>query len=282
MLSTTQRYFNNPALLVTASLLLLAVIGVIDYLTGIQISFSIFYLIPTALVVWYGNRRFGLLFALLSALIWLLADLLGGHIYSHPLIPFWNCGVRLGFFLIISLFLNKIKEQINLEKRLSRIDFLTGIYNRRAFFELANRQLEWCRQRHHAMTIAYIDCDNFKMVNDLLGHQHGDALLRSVAATIQNNLRIGDIVARLGGDEFAIFLPYVEQPAVEELLGRLQVALLHAMAENGWPVTFSIGAITFTHPQLSIEEMVHKADRLMYEVKRENKNTLKYVVEAPG
>src|SRR5688572_5738620 len=109
------QYFNSPSFIVTANLALVMVIGVIDYLTGIEISFSIFYLIPTALVVWYGNITNGLMFALLGALVWLAADLLGGHAYSHPLIPFWNCGVRLGFFLIIALFLNKIKEQMSME-----------------------------------------------------------------------------------------------------------------------------------------------------------------------
>jgi diguanylate cyclase (GGDEF)-like protein len=114
------------------------------------------------------------------------------------------------------------------------------------------------------------------MANDRLGHHVGDLILMQVAQVMTNNLRATDIVARLGGDEFAILLPETDRQGSLQALPRLQRHLLIAMQEQDWPVTFSIGAITFQPPPPPLDEMVRLADGLMYEVKSTGKNAIKY------
>jgi signal transduction histidine kinase len=88
--------------LVMLGLLLTVLLGAADYLTGPELSFSIFYLIPVCLVAWFVDRRAGVAMSVIGAVVWLMADLAAGHFYSHPAIAYWNATVRLGFFIITS------------------------------------------------------------------------------------------------------------------------------------------------------------------------------------
>jgi diguanylate cyclase (GGDEF)-like protein len=126
--------------------------------------------------------------------------------------------------------------------------------------------------------VAYVDCDDFKRVNDLLGHAEGDQLLAMVAATLRGETRAADVVARLGGDEFGLLLVDTDGPTAEALLQRLRLALLQVMREHGWKVTFSIGAVTFLVAPFSAEDMISRADQLMYATKRRGKNGLSHEV----
>jgi diguanylate cyclase (GGDEF)-like protein len=124
----------------------------------------------------------------------------------------------------------------------------------------------------------YIDCDGFKSVNDLLGHQIGDQLLRFLALALRSNTRDTDIVARLGGDEFAILMPETGEQIIPEALKRLHALLTHALLEDGWPVSLSMGAAIYLHPPKSADEMIQSADRLMFLAKNQGKNTVQYKV----
>ncbi len=109
--------------------------------------------------------------------------------------------------MIVVVILSTLKGVLEREKIFARKDFLTGIANRQAFFEFAGIEINRCRRHEYPLTVAYIDCDNFKAINDYFGHQTGDNLLMSVADILQKIIRATDIVARLGGDEFAVLLP---------------------------------------------------------------------------
>src|SRR4030042_6961301 len=123
----------------------------------------------------------------------------------------------------------------------ARKDFLTGIPNRQAFFEIAGIEINRCRRHGYPLTIAYIDCDNFKVINDRFGHQTGDNLLCSVANTLQKSIRVTDIVARLGGDEFAILLPETGYEPAEVVIRKIQKILLDFMQKNEWTIIFRFG-----------------------------------------
>jgi diguanylate cyclase (GGDEF)-like protein len=123
-----------------------------------------------------------------------------------------------------------------------------------------------------------MDIDDFKMVNDHFGHSTGDILLRSVVETISSNIRVSDIVARLGGDEFAILMPETGHESAQAVISRVQRNLLDIVQRNGWPVTFSIGVVTCISPPDSIEEVLKKADDLMYLIKNKSKNMIGYEV----
>jgi signal transduction histidine kinase len=101
---------RSPRLLLVTAVLLLLVVNLLDIAAGSEISTSIFYLLPVGIVAWYINRRGGLLFALLGAIIWLITDVSTNLVVSHPLIPFWNALVRFGFFSLVVLSLSSLRK----------------------------------------------------------------------------------------------------------------------------------------------------------------------------
>ena len=249
-------------------------IGVIDYFTGPEIASSLFYLIPVFLVTWLIGSGKGILISIVSTVICLLADLKRGYGYSHPVIPYWNAFVRFGFFIVVTLLLSALKKALATEEKLARIDFLTGISNRRAFFELAELEINRARRYGHTFSFVYLDLDDFKVMNDKFGHLVGDNVLRLVATTIHGNLRKTDVVARLGGDEFAILLPEIDLEVSSGVVPKIQSRLTEVMQQNHWPLTFSMGAVTFKAPPESVDEMIRKADHLMYSSKNSGKNAI--------
>jgi diguanylate cyclase (GGDEF)-like protein len=254
--------------------------GYIDYVSGPEFAFSIFYLPPLALTAWHVNRRSSIVLAIFSALLWAVADHLSGNRYTNVVAPFWNTGVRLGFFVITLGLVANIRSKMYLLEELSLLDSLTGIANSRKFYLEAED--EWARMKRSGkpMTLAYVDLDNFKTVNDTQGHPMGDSLLKEVAVTMKHYIRSNDVVARLGGDEFALLFPETDQEVAATILKRLQKALLETMQKQGHPVTFSIGVVTLVKPLGTIREMVRIADELMYQVKHDTKNALGFKVIA--
>jgi len=267
----------RPVLISVASLMVLLV-GILNHLAGPEISSTIFYLIPIVLVTWFAGRSIGFIFSILSALTWLIADLTSGITLLNSDVPYWNGVARLGSFFILTFILSTLKNTLRQEKEYSRIDFLTGIRNRRYFIELVNMEINRARRYEHAFTVVCIDLDNFKTVNDCFGHSTGDILLRLVARTLQQNIRVTDTVARLGGDEFAILLPETGRNVAEVILQKVQNINLEIMRRHGWPVTLSIGAVTFMSPPSTVDETLRISDQLMYTAKNNGKNSIQYEV----
>jgi diguanylate cyclase (GGDEF)-like protein/PAS domain S-box-containing protein len=168
----------------------------------------------------------------------------------------------------------KLREALERERSAARIDFLTGILNRRGFYEIAGSESQRSRRYKRPLSLVYVDLDNFKGVNDSMGHDAGDALLVEVAGVIRSEVRGTDTVGRLGGDEFAVLLPETDQEHGRVVVEKVQKQLTEAMHQRRWPVTFSIGLISFQIPPDSIEEMVRDADRVMYSVKLKGKNSV--------
>src|SRR4030042_2138752 len=146
---------KKKSVLYLFAILIILIIGVIDYLTGSEISLSIFYLFPIMLITWSLNQHAGILFSVLSGILWFLADIFTGHLYSHPSIPYWNTLVRLGFFSITVIILTKLKSAYINQKNLARKDVLTNILNGRAFLEFAEFELERFKRFNHPLSIAY-------------------------------------------------------------------------------------------------------------------------------
>jgi len=278
--TTTESFARLPRpVLLLAGTIVVIFIGFADYATGEEISISIFYLLPVAFTTWFAGRSTGIFFAALSAISWLAADLFGGHRYSHPAIPYWNMLVRFGFFFIILIVLSRLKAAYEYVKTLSRVDPLTGVLNGRAFQERANAEIERARRYGHPFTVAYIDLDNFKAVNDRFGHSTGNTVLCEVADTASGNLRATDIVARLGGDEFALLFPETGEESARAALSKLRDVVSGSMQANGWPVTLSIGAVTFRKPPDSVDRMLKTADELMYAAKHDGKSRIRHEVQ---
>ena len=256
------------------AVLLAGALGILDLVTGYELSFSIFYLAPVALAAWYGGRWSGLLLCTLSAGIWIGADLAGGQTYSHAMIPVWNTLVRLGFFSITSWLVGTLQVHLNEERRLARRDALTGALNSRAFTETLALAGRLAARTGEPLALAYLDLDNFKQVNDQLGHSEGDRVLRVAAQRIMERLRATDSLGRLGGDEFAIVLPATGLAGAGSLMEHVIGALSESLEAERWPVGCSAGVAVFQPPPPDADGMIRRADALMYRVKREGKGRL--------
>jgi len=263
---------------VITGIILIAGIGLVDFLTGYEIAFSLFYLVPLFLVTWFAGRLLGVVVSITSALVWLLADIASGHPYSHPAIYYWNSIIRFGFFIIVTILLSALKKALEHAKELARVDNLTGAVNARFFSELIQLEIERSQRYRHPFTLAYIDVDNFKGVNDRFGHSMGDKVLSTIVDHARGHMRKTDIIARLGGDEFAFLLPETDQTGAQVTVSKIQNSLLDEMCQNGWPVTFSIGVLTCMNTPQTSDELVRQADDLMYSVKNNGKNGVRYSV----
>ncbi len=262
--------------LVAWGILLDAILALIDYFTG-DFSLTLFYLLPVFLGAWFVNKWAGLAFAFLSGLFIVLVRAVPQVGPFDPVVlQFWNTGMEISFLVLMSLTLSMLRRELDTEKALARLDHLTGAMNRRSFLELAEYELKQSRRYERILSIAFIDLDNFKTVNDQLGHETGDILLVKVVRILVEHLRSTDLVARLGGDEFCVLFPETGSQEVLEVLEKVRKLLLDAMSSNNWAVTFSIGALTYTTPPPSVEVMLREADTRMYAVKQSGKNMISH------
>ena len=265
--------------LAVLSTVLVLVVCVIDALTGPQLAFSIFYLLPVSIAAWHLGWRAGLLTVLASGAAWLVADRLAGHVYTVPAIQYWNALVRTSFFFIVAYILTLLKQALHAERELARTDALTGLSNQRSFIELGEREVARAHRLRRPITLAYLDVDGFKAVNDTGGHAAGDLLLRDIAMTLLAETRDIDVVGRLGGDEFALVLPDVGPAAARIALERVLRRLEETSARSNWGVGYSLGVVTADHPGVTLQGLMRQADHLMYEVKRNGGRQVAYLNE---
>jgi diguanylate cyclase (GGDEF)-like protein len=145
-------------------------------------------------------------------------------------------------------------------------DGLTGLLNRRAFDDLLSESCARSDRYGWQFTLVLVDLDDFKDVNDRLGHAAGDATLRAVAAELRSRLRVGDVAARVGGDEFAMLLPNASADHVPELMSRLGDALEAALPEGR--VHFTTGVASAPADGVDPRLLYRIADQRLYEAKR--------------
>lgn len=169
-----------------------------------------------------------------------------------------------------------VSATLKAEISLARTDPLTTLLNRRGFLEAAALEFRRAARHQNAVTLIYMDVDDFKKINDSLGHEAGDRLLKDVSASIRDAIRDADVAARLGGDEFAILLSETTARVSQDSADRVRAHVLAELSRRGWGVTLSVGAITAPAIATDTATLVHAADELMYGAKRDGKSTMKW------
>lgn len=256
-------------------LVLIALIAWVDIAAGYEISVSIFFLLPIAIATWYGSQRASIIYSIGCATLWFFMDTkFSAHQYINPLAPYWNGTVRLGFFLIAVGLLGQLKYHLTNEIRRSRTDDLTNLCNVRGFTEQAEILFGLAVRHGRSVVLAYIDLDNFKQVNDNFGHSEGDKVLSVVGKKISSSLRVTDVAGRVGGDEFVIVLPETDEYGAKSVLNKLRGTLFQETQKHGWPISFSVGVVSFSPSSHRLDEAIKIADSLMYQVKASGKNNI--------
>ena len=178
-------------------------------------------------------------------------------------------GPLIAFFLAVSSFQIRLQRKLS---RLSRMDGLTGLNNRRSFFDLVGKE--------RAGVLLMLDADHFKRINDTYGHQVGDRCLQSIAGTLRRSVRDYDVLGRIGGEEFAIYLRDASVETADVIGERLTKPIaFEAGTSDCLSVTLSIGAAQ-AEPGLCIDTLFARADAALYRAKQTGR--ARYVLWEPA
>ena len=259
----------RPAVLLLG-LTVIAGLAALDIVTGPKLLLNVFYLLPVMFVAWVtASTAYGLVAVLATFLIGPLEAYLDGlRVVSLPMAA-WNAGMRTAVFCIVLMLLAEVRRLVGRLRDQSFSDELTGVANRRAFLEVAAREIERSRRYHHELSLAYLDIDDFKDTNDRGGHAVGDRALIAIAGLARATMRSVNTVARIGGDEFVILMPETDALAALPLTERLREACSRAAVTGGRRITCSVGLVTFVRPPSDSQELLATADALMYQAKAE-------------
>jgi diguanylate cyclase (GGDEF)-like protein len=261
------------SVLAVFSVLLALFVSYLDFVTGNDYSLLLFYLFPISLAAWYGTRGLGLFVAVLSAIGWIIGELMD-MMQVHPLIFVWNAFMRISVFLVLAYLLAALRARLVEVSIQARTDPLTGLYNRRYLYERIEGELQRARRHDRPLTLVSIDVDDFKSINDHYGHATGDAVLCAVSDVLRHITREIDVAARTGGDEFVVLLIETNAVAGHEVATKLQAALHKRIGDIGQTVTFSFGAVTFLQPLATVDEMFRLVDAQLYSAKHLGKDRL--------
>ena len=249
---------------VAVALALVAATGFVDYITGYAMAFSLFYLLPVLLATHVLGKQAGFMMAGLAAGVWTLVQLATGFSYSSLWAPVWNTVMRFGILAMVAYLMIALEAEI----KESRHDFLTNLNNRRQFMRVFDAERNRSARTGKPYSVLYLDINHFKTLNDTLGHAAGDEALRIVAMALRASSRRVDVPARLGGDEFAVLLPDTDATDCRVIAKRVDQAIASEFAKRQWQVSVSIGMATAYGIEATVEEILHTADRTMYQAKR--------------
>lgn len=256
-----------------AALFTILGIGLLDFYTGTELSIAPLYLIPVLLVSWCLGRTSGLAVAFLASATLILSNWLGGRTYTSVWILPANIFMRGTVFATLAYVASAFRQHVEQTERLSLIDALTGAWNRRAFYQAITTEIANSRRTGKPFSLAYFDVDDFKVINDTLGHEGGDNVLKTLVSVCMQKARKSDLIGRLGGDEFALLLPETDMNTLQEALPRLLNEVKSALGSN---ISLSVGALSCTQLPPNVEAVILQADELMYEVKHASKDSIRY------
>ncbi len=276
MANVLERFSERQAILLALGIFL--AVATADYMTTFDKPLTLFYLLPIYILAWSSSRRMAIAVAVATIVAQVFADVASEQRPFQVFHAIVEWPLSLVFFALTTQVVHSLKASLRRERRLSSTDYLTGLKNSMAFYSALQNEIARAQRHRHPCTLVLVDVDDFKRINDSLGHARGDAVLRTIAAAIQGKVRRTDIVARVGGDEFALLLPETAEPGACRALEKIRQAVPRAVDMVPWPVTISVGAVTFSNFNESVDQMLHRADELMYAAKRSGKNQVSFRV----
>lgn len=255
-------------------ILLSAGVFLVDYFVASD-NFNIIlpYLLIIYASVWYLGGRTGLFFTLVSAFLWLFSRTRSFTIIEFPVLLDFT--IKILFIFIQYIIILRMKKAYQEVKNLSRIDELTGLNNRRGFYDLVNFELLRMSREKETVSMIFLDIDDFKLENDLKGHKEGDLILKTLGKIILSTIRKTDISARIGGDEFCIFVYKTSKDTILSFVKRITTRFEQECRKFSWHISLSIGILT-TKKQCKTNDLIHATDLLMYKAKKNGKNRIEY------
>ncbi len=244
----------------------LVVIGsgfIVDVTTGRDLSLSLVYVAGVALMVWTGSLRVGVLGAV-GASVAVFVDGIQNSVATGTALT--NAVEAFVLLLATAAAVDFMHAKMVREASRARFDPLTGLSNRRACEERCTVEIARLHRRAGSLSVAFLDFDGLKQVNDVRGHAAGDAALIHLAKSSQAVLRPTDLLSRVGGDEFVLLLPDTDYDEATSVVRRIQGRL--AEADGDEPASVTAGLVTWRSAPQSIEELFVEADALMYSAKR--------------
>lgn len=276
---------NGQHAIFVISLVTTLSVGYFDYLRGGDVSMMLLYAVPILLAARYCGTSEGVIVAAGAALCWFVVNISAQQKGVSDAVISWNALSRLGIFALLAYAVSlqvALKKALERERLRARTDQLTGLLNKWAFREQVEDELERASRYRHPLSIAFIDLNNFKDVNDLYGHARGDKLLQAVSDAIREAIRKTDLAGRVGGDEFTICFPETGPEQIRTAIGKLLQCFDITTSQSGWQVTASVGVVTYGEVCDSYDAMLAKADNLMYEAKAKGGNKAEFLVVESG
>jgi diguanylate cyclase (GGDEF)-like protein len=279
MLSKLTEFFERRSrrAVVYIAITLSILLGLLDLATNIELHFLLLYLVPVFLGSWFVSRDMGVFLAIFGSLVWFGAEFLsGGRAYSSPWIAYWNLLMRTSVFVIFAFTQESLKSKLDELSNLASRDFLTGLPNGRAFYQLAADEMNRASGLD-PMTLACIDVSGIQVVNERQGYPAGDQLMCTIAHTIRENVERPDLVGRLAGTTFAVLLPKTASSGANSVLEHLHNALKDDRRKYSHPLNFYISAVACTKTPRTVAELMQQADSQMTRMKNAKKDFLQII-----
>jgi diguanylate cyclase (GGDEF)-like protein len=248
-----------------ATVLLTAVHGLLEWTPGFRPMF----VIPIWIATRLGGRAAGLALVLLCSAQVTFVEYQQAWIGAEALIS--NGLLRLASMLALMILIAHVEDALRVHQKMSLYDPLTGLLNRRAFQEFGHHAVGRAHRSAEPLVVVMIDCDDFKILNDTFGHQAGDHVLRILARTLEIGTRSSDLIARLGGDEFVVILQNTDSNEAFKVMSRIQQHFECAVRDAGYDASLSVGYAPMEESELSMDELLHRADIAMYAQKSSKK-----------
>ena len=263
---------SPPPVIVTAiGLTALTVMAVLDFVAGPSVGFGVFYTLAVMGVTFHAGWVAGAIMAILSSGAGLTARLF----YLDDVVTaaaLWNLANELAVFVAIVFVTHHGRLLLDQFASQTRRDLLTGAFNTRGVLEAFERERSRALRTSAPLTLAFIDLDNMKAVNDELGHAEGDEMLRVLASSVLTSIRETDVFGRVGGDEFALIMPDTDEHAAVKAIQRLRAVINRRTHDQHPYISVSVGVVTFRRDPPEAADALRAADSLMYVAKRAGGN----------